>query len=265
MAVDIQQLKHKTITGMFWDFGQKLFSQGVGFVVSMILARLLMPADFGLIAMTSIFLAVANIFADSGLGTSLVQKEGVDHLDYNTVFFTGLALSGFLYVILFFSAPLVGDLYHNATIVPVLRVMGLGLFLSSLNSVQSASVFRKLDYKKFFKVTLVGIVVSALVGVGMAYYGFGVWALVISGLVTNLVNAFTLNTIIKWRPRLEFSYCRLKGLWSFGANLMATNLLGTFFDQLRGFLIGVKYKPILHFIIEAILFLKCFPVIYKEH
>lgn len=243
MAVDIQQLKHKTITGMFWDFGQKLFSQGVGFVVSMILARLLMPADFGLIAMTSIFLAVAGIFADSGLGTSLVQKENVDHLDYNTVFFTGLALSGFLYVILFFSAPLIGDLYHDAEIVPVLRVMGLSLFLSSLNSVQSASVFRKLDYKKFFKVTLVGSVVSALVGVGMAYYGFGVWALVISGLVTSLVNAFTLNTIIKWRPRFEFSYTRLKGLWGFGANLMATNLLGTFFDQLRGFLIGVKYKP----------------------
>lgn len=243
MAVNVQKLKHKTITGAFWSFGQKLFSQGVGFIVSMILARLLMPADYGLIAMTSIFLAVAGIFADSGLGTSLVQKENVDHLDYNTVFYAGLAISFFLYIILFFSAPWIGVLYHNDRIVPIIRVMGIGLMLSSVNSVQSATVTRNLDYRKFFKVTLIGSFVSAISGVAMAYTGFGVWALVLSGLLSSIVNTITMNRLTQWRPKIEFSFERLKGLWRFGINFMATNLLGTFFDQLRGFLIGIKYKP----------------------
>lgn len=243
MAVDISQLKRKTISGMLWSFGQKLLSQGVGFIVSMILARLLMPDDYGLIAMTGIFIAVASIFADCGLGTSLVQKDEVDHLDYNTVFYAGLALSAIVYLVLFFIAPFVGDLYHDDRIVPILRVIGLNIFLFSINSVQNATVTRNLEYKKFFKVTFIGSLVSAIVGIGMAYYGFGVWALVISGLIASIVNTFTMNLITKWRPKLEFSWGRLKSLYSFGLNLMVTDLFGTFFDQLRGFLIGIKYKP----------------------
>lgn len=243
MPVNISQLKAKTIKSMFWNFGQKVSSQLVGFIVSMILARLLMPEDYGLIAMTSIFIAVASIFADSGLGTSLVQKEHVDHLDYNTVFYTGLALSILLFFIIYLIAPIVGDIYKDERIIPILRVLGITLLFSSVNSVQNAGVSRQLDYKKFFKATFISTIVSAVVGISMAYYGFGVWALVASTLTSSLVNTVALSFITKWRPKLEFSFQRLKSLYSFGINLMATNLIGTICDQLRGFLIGIKYKP----------------------
>ena len=207
----------------------------------MVLARLLEPSEFGLVAMTGIFMSIAGIFVSSGLGTSLVQKKNVDHLDYNTVFYAGLVLAAIIYTILFFCAPLISGLYKEPQLTPIIRVMGLSFFLYSFGTVQSAAITRELAFKKLFFRGLICTLLTGVIGISMAYWGFGVWALVISGLASSVINSIVMYYIVRWLPRLEFSFERLKKLWGFGLNLMGTSLMGTFFDQLKGLIIGIKY------------------------
>ncbi len=238
-----EEIKHKAITGLIWQTAQKFATKFVSLFVSILLARLLSPDDFGLIALTSIFLSIAGIMADSGLGTSLIQKKDIDHLDTNTVFLFGLGVSSVLYLILFFCAPLIAGMYDRPQLIPILRVLGINLLFSSISSVQGSLVSRKLDFKKFFYLSLITTLVSGSVGVAMAFAGCGVWTLVGQSLTASVVGVVVLNRMIKWRPGLEFSFDRLKKLYAFGLNYMGTNLIGTFFNEIRGFLIGLKYQP----------------------
>lgn len=240
---DAHLLKQKSINGFFWQLAQRMSSQVVSFVVSIVLARLLTPDEFGLVAMTSIFLSIASVFATSGLGTSLVQKKNVDVLDCDTVFYAGFVLSTIVYTILYFAAPYIAELYHQPLLVQIVRVQGIGLFLSCIGSVQNAIITRRLDFKQFFKVSLVSSAISGIIGLSMAFAGFGVWSLIIQSLSGTLANVIVLNRIVKWFPGLHFSFSRLKQLYAFGLNLTATTLLGTFFNELRGFLIGLRYSP----------------------
>lgn len=239
----VSQLKNKTIKGVLWHSFQKASTQLLSFVISVVLARMLSPDDFGLVALTSIFLTVANVLADSGLGTSLVQKKEIDRLDVNTVFFFSLALSVLLYAVLFFIAPLVSRMYGQPALTDILRVLGLGLLLSSFNSVQSSLIQRRMDFKFFFYVSLISTVLSGVVGLWMAYAGYGCWALVGQGLTKIAASVITLYLIVRWLPRPEFSFTRLKGLYRFGLNYMGANLVGSIFNELRGFLIGLRYAP----------------------
>lgn len=239
----IEEIKHKTITGFFWQLAQKFSTQGVSFIISIVLARLLMPEDFGLIAMTTIFLRIAGIFVESGLGTSLVQSKSVDERDYNTVFWASLCLSLILYLLVFTTAPLIAQLYHNDLIASIIRVLGLNILFSAFSTVQNASVMRVFDYKKFFYVSLIGTFATGATGLMMAYSGKGVWALVGSNLIGSLTQVLAMNRIVKWWPKFQFSLQRLKKLYGYGVNLMFAELLGTFFNELRGFLIGLKYRP----------------------
>lgn len=241
--MESKEIKTKAINGIFWQFGQKLASQGVNFIITIFLARLLAPDDFGLVAMTSIFMRIAGIFVESGMGVSLIQKKDADELDYNTVFYASLVLASFIYSILFFSSPYIGLLFDNDSVVNIIRVLGLSLFISSFRTIQNASVTRKLDYKKFFYVSMISTTVHGLIGIIMAFGGFGVWALVISSLVGSIVGVITMNRLVKWVPKLMFSFQRLRTIYAFGLNLMFAELLGSFFNELRGFLIGAKYKP----------------------
>lgn len=238
-----EEVKLKALSGLVWQTAQRFATKFVSLFVSILLARLLSPDDFGLIALTSIFLSIASIVADSGLGTSLVQKKDIDHLDTNTVFFFGLGISIILYFILFFSAPLISKLYDKTQLISILRLLGINLLFSSISSVQGSLVSRELDFKKFFYLSLITTVVSGGVGVIMALSGCGVWTLIGQSLTASVVGVVVLNTMIKWRPRFEFSFDRLKKLYSFGLNYMGTNLLGTFFNEIRAFLIGLKYQP----------------------
>ena len=150
-------IKHKTITGFFWLLVQKLFSQGVHFLITIVLARILLPEDFGLVAMTAIFMKIAGIFVVSGLGVSLVQKKESDELDYNTVFYASLGFAIVLYTTLFFTAPWIARIYNNALIIDIIRILGLTLFPSAFSTVQNAAVMRKMDYRKFFYVSLISV------------------------------------------------------------------------------------------------------------
>lgn len=236
-------LKRKTISGVFWQLLQKGSSQVVAFVVSVVLARLIPPEEFGIVAMTSIFMTVAGMLAESGLGTSLVQKKTIDDLDKNTVFYFGLFLSACLYGLLFFFAPLIARMYQQETLIPIIRLSGLSLFLSSFGSVQSAQVMRKMDFKKYFYTTLASTVISAVVGLFLAFRGYGVWALVWQGLVKAVTGIIVLFGLVKWIPQLKFSWTRLKQLYSFGLNMTAASLIGTVCNELRGFLIGLRFMP----------------------
>lgn len=240
---ETSDIKKKAIKGGFWQFAQKMLSQAISLFVGIVLARLLSPTDYGLVAMTTIFISVAGVFASSGLGSSLVQKKEIDLLDCDTVFWAGLGLSAIIFTILFFCAPLIAAIYNNYQLIWIIRAQSVSLLFSSFSSVQGSLVSRKLDFKAFFYLTLISTILSGIVGLSMAFAGFGVWALIGHSFSGTIVSIITLQRIVKWCPRFCFSFDRLKKLWGFGLNLMGANLFGTFFNELRGFLIGIRYTP----------------------
>ncbi len=242
MEESVSNMKRKSLTSFVWRMGEGVIAQGMTFIVGMILARLLMPDEFGIVALSGIFLAVVGVFADCGLGQALIQKKKVDDLDTNTVFYTGLGLSALLYTILFFSAPFVAQMFEQPMVSPLMRVSGLTLFLSSYNSVQTAEISRALDFKKFFFVGITCSFVSGITGVTMAFGGLGVWALIGQQVSYQLTRTIALNRIIRWMPKLQFSRERFRSLFSYGINLMGAGVIGMIFNQMKGFLIGLRYQ-----------------------
>lgn len=237
-------LKSSVITSLIWKFLERIGTQGVQFVVSIVLARLLSPADFGLIALVTVFVTIANVFVQSGLNTALIQKKHADNLDFSTVFYSCLALSIVLYVGLFFGAPLIARFYNNQQeLIPVIRVLGLILPLGALNSIQEAYVDRNMMFKKLFYRSIGAIIPAGVIGVVSAYLGFGIWSLV----AQQLSNAFLICVImwftVKWRPSLSFSFERWKGLFSFGWKLLCSALLDTFYRNIRDLVIGKLFAP----------------------
>ena len=243
MPENLSTIKRKSLTGFIWRMGEGVIAQGMTFIVGMFLARLLEPEEFGIVALSGIFLSIIGVFANCGLGQALIQKKDADSLDTNSVFFAGLGIAGFLYLFVFLGAPLVAQMFHQPAITNLMRVSSLTLFLSSYNSVQIAEVSRALDFKKFFFVGIISSFVSGFVGLSMAFYGFGVWALVSQSIAYSIAKTIVMSRIIGWTPKLQFSWGRLKPLLSYGLNLMIAGVIGMIFHQMRGFLIGLKYKP----------------------
>ena len=229
--------------GIFWKLSERLLAQVVSFVVSIVLARILLPEDYGVVSLVLIFIAFADVFVTSGFGTSLIQKKDADDLDFNSIFYSSLAASILIYLIIFFTAPLLADFYNLPLLKSVIRIFGIRIIISSYNSVQHAYVSRKMQFKKFFFSTLFGTVVSGIVGVVMALNGFGVWALVAQYLTNTIIDSLILTFTIKWKPKLEFSLNRAKKLMSYGWKVLASDFSGTFFDQLRSLIIGKMYTP----------------------
>lgn len=234
-------LRNKGIKGFLWALLERFSIQGVAFVVTLILARLLSPSDYGTVALLSIFLAVAGVLVDSGFGSALVQKKDASELDFNSVFYVSLSIGIVLYGILFFTAPYIAAFYHSDILVPILRVSATTLIFASINSVQNAELSRKLLFKLSFKVSIVATLVSAVVGISFALYGMGPWALVWSGFASNLIGTIMRWFVIGWRPKLMFSFKNLHGLFSFGWKLSLTTLIDTLYNNLYGLLIGRMY------------------------
>lgn len=236
-------IKNKTVTGFFWQLSQKVLCQVVSFGISVVLARLLLPSDYGVIAICSMFLVLTGIFIGGGLGTALVQKKNADDIDFCTVFYSGLVLSIVVYLAVFFAAPYIAIFFKNEQITAVIRVLALSMPIGTLSGVQNAFVSKQMMFKKFFYSSLIGTIASGAVGLGMALTGFGVWALVGQNLVSTITNTLVLFCIIDWHPKLIFSYERFKQLFSFGWKMAVVNILTTFFYQLKGYVIGYKYSP----------------------
>lgn len=232
----------KTVTtNLFWRFMERCGAQGVTFVVSIILARLLDPEVYGTIALVTVFITILQVFVDSGFGTALIQKKDADDTDFSTVFYFNIAFSGILYLLIFFCAPLIAGFYENQELIPIIRVLSVNLLISGVKNVQQSYVSKRLIFKKFFIVTISASMISAVIGIAMAYYGFGVWALVAQTLSSSLVSTIILWFTVRWRPKLLFSFSRLKGLFSFGWKLLASSLLDTIYNNLRSLIIGKMY------------------------
>lgn len=242
MENDFYKTKAKALSGLMWSFLEKFGAQCVTLVVSIVLARLLEPDVFGMIGIVTVFMAVLNVFVDSGLGNALIQKKDADAVDFSSVFFFNILMCTALYLLLFLTAPLVAKFFKLPELSPVIRVMGLTLIFSGINNVQKAFVARHLKFKRFFFATLGGTLGAAAVGIFMAVKGYGVWALVGQSLFSSLANTVILWITVKWRPVWKFSGERFKRLFIYGWKLLAASLIGTIYNNLRQLIIGKMYS-----------------------
>lgn len=235
--------KRSFIVNLIWKYGEKCSAQIVSFVVSMVLARMLSPEDYGTVAIVFILISIFNVFVDSGMASALIQKKNVDNEDFSSVFFFNLIICIVSYVILFFSAPVLSYFFKNSQLTLIIRVLAITVIISALKNVQQAYVSRNMLFKKFFVATIGGTIISAVVGIIMAYYGFGVWALVAQQLTNTTIDTAVLWLTVRWRPQKIFSIMRIKQLFSFGWKIFLSNMIDTVFANVRQFIIGKRYSP----------------------
>lgn len=237
------QFKSKTISSLLWKFAERTGAQAITFVLSIILARLLSPSDYGAIAILLVFITIADVFVNAGFGSALIQKKDADDLDFSSVFYFSFIFSVFVYLVVFLAAPFIANFYNMPILEQTLQVLALRIPVAAMNSVQQAYVSRNMQFKKFFCSTLSGTAASAVVGIFMAYNGYGIWSLVGQYLSNAVINTIVLFSVISWRPQLIFSLQRLKSLFSYGWKLLLSGLLETGYQSLNSLLIGKFYTP----------------------
>lgn len=231
----------KVFSNFIWRFAERCGAQLVTFIVSIVLARILTPSDYGTIALVTVFTTILQVFIDSGLSTALIQKKDADDLDFSSVFYFNFVICIILYLIMFVSAPFIADFYKDSSLVSIVRVISLTFVISGVKGVQQSYVSRHMLFKRFFFSTLGGTIFSAVLGIIMAYAGFGVWAIVFQQLSNNAIDTLILWITVKWRPIKKFSWSRLKNLLSFGWKMLASSLLDTVYNNLRNMIIGKLY------------------------
>ncbi len=236
--------KTTTFSGLLWKVAERMGAQIISTVVSIILARILVPEDYGVVALTTIFITIANVFVTSGFGAALVQKKDADDLDFSSVFHTGFFVSILLYAGLFFVSPYIAIWFKEPLLESVLRVVGLQLPISALSSVQNAYISKNFLFKKVFLSTISATIISAVVGIWMALEGFGCWALVVQHMTNLAVGQIILLITIKWRPKLKYSWSRTKTLFGYSWKLLGSSLLDVGYNELRGIVIGKKYSSV---------------------
>ena len=231
----------KAAASFLFKLTESVGTQGISFVVSVILARLLDPSDYGVLTMLTVFIAVSQVFVQSGLNTALIQKKDVDETDLSSVFYVSLLIAAALYALLFFLAPAIGAFFGMDALSPVLRVLALVLLPGALVSVQNAVIARQMAFRRLMAASLLSTALSGAVGIGMAAAGLGYWALVGQQLTNQLALALVLLRMVKWRPRALFSWARVRVLIRFGWKLLASSLLETGYNNLRTAVIGKQY------------------------
>jgi len=234
-------LKTSVISSLFWKFLERGGVTGIQFIVQIILARLLFPADYGVIALIVVFIAISQTFVESGLGTALIQKKKVTDADYSSVFYLSLGVALAFYCILFLGAPFIAVFYNQPLITPVLRALGLTLFFGAVNTIQNAVIARNFLFRKLFVSSLGAVLLSGIVGITMAYAGYGVWALVGQQLTSIMALCLIMWFTVQWRPKLLFSLARVKELFSFGWKLLASGLISVTYNNLSSLVIGKLY------------------------
>lgn len=234
--------KYSVIVNFLWRFAERCGAQAVSFVVSIVLARLLSPDEFGTVALMSVFVNVLGIFIDSGFSASLVQKKDADDLDYSTIFFFNIFSCTFMYAVLYVAAPAIAKFYMDDKMVAMLRFLGITFLISGVKSVQTAYVSKNMLFKRFFYSTLGGTLAAAVVGIWMAVKGYGAWAIITQSVLNNFVDTLILWAIVRWRPKKAFSFRRLKSLFSFGWKLLLSKIFDTVYNNLRTLIIGKVYS-----------------------
>lgn len=233
--------KNSISGGLIWTFGERIAAQLVSTIITIVLARILLPEYYGIISIVTIFISLCDVFVTSGMGTALVQKKTVDEEDYNTAFIISMSIAVLLYIILFFLAPTISKFYMMDALTMVIRVMALRLPLAAINCIQQAHVRRAMVFKRFFIATLSGTLMSGGVGLYLAMNGYGVWALVFQCLTNTTVNTIVLFFVEKWIPKVQFSLYKAKEIYSFGWKVLATELVYTLENNMCGLIIGKMF------------------------
>ncbi len=236
-------LKQKTVKAFIWDFIGKGAGQFVHFVTSIILARILLPEDFGLLAMITIIITVSRTLVDSGLGLSLIQRQDVTEKHYSSVFFFNIVIGLCLATILFCVSGLIADFYRQPMLVNITKAMSLIFIISSFGNVQRVKLRKTLNYRAITQSSLLSAIGSGTIGISLALCGFGVWSLVIQGLTQPLFSNILLYLQLRWSPKLQFDWQSLKQLWSFGFRMFISKFLDSLFINLDSVVIGKLFSP----------------------
>ena len=229
------------VNNFIWRFAERCGAQAVTLIVSIVLARILAPGDFGTVSLVMVFTTIMQVFVDSGLGTALIQKKDADDLDFSSVFYFNFAVCLILYAVMFMAAPLIAGFYNDTSLTSIIRVISLTIIMSGVKGIQQSYVSRNMLFKRFFFATLGGTIFSACLGIGMAYAGCGVWSIVAQQLSNTAIDTLILWITVKWRPKKMFSWKCLKGLLSYGWKLLISSLLDTVYNNLRNLIIGKIY------------------------
>lgn len=238
----MNSLKEKTVNGVGWSFADNIVSTGITFLVGLILARILSPAEFGILGMIAVFIAVSNTVVDSGFSSALIRKNDATNTDYNTVFYFNLLLGIVLYGVLFLSSPAISRFFKEPILIPITRVMGIVLIINSFGIIQRTILTKQVDFKTQTKISLIASLTSGGVGIGMAVKGMGVWSLVGQQVSRQLLNSIFLWVFNKWRPILEFSKKSFKDLFGFGSKLLISGLIDTIYRNIFYLIIGKFYQ-----------------------
>lgn len=230
------------ISGLIWKFLERGGVQGIQFIIQIVLARLLTPADYGVIGLITVFIAIANVFVQSGLGSALIQKKDTTEEDYSSVFYLNIIISLIMIAILCIVAPVISNFYQMEVLTPVLRVQSLVLLFNAFNVVQNAVLQKNMQFKKLFYASLGAITTSGVFGILFAYLGAGVWALVFQQLINALVTSIILWIVVKWRPKRVFKFENVRHLFKFGSRLLCSGLIDTLYNNIYPLIIGKVYS-----------------------
>ncbi len=237
-----ESLKQKTVRGMIWSGISSFSNQGIQFVIGLIVARILLPSDYGLIGMVTVFTAIISVFIDCGFSTALVRKIDRTDVDFSTAFYFNIIAGAVAYLIIFFSAPLIADFYDQPELTKLARFLGLNLFIGSLSIVQSTQYSIKVDFKTKTKISIISLLCSGSVGIALAYAGYGVWAVAWQFVVNKIVSTILFWFFSSWRPKLIFSKDSLHYMWSFGYKMVLSALLDTLYNNINQIIVGKVFS-----------------------
>lgn len=230
------------IRSFIWSTIERFSVQGIQFVLSLIIARLVTPYDYGVVAMLTVFLSIAQIFVDSGFSNALIQKKNRTEVDYSTIFYLNLLIGFISYILLYFSSPFIASFYKIEELSFVMRFVGLNLIINAISIIPRIKLTIELDFKTQAIISLIAVIISGLIGIILAYKSFGYWALVFQTLINNSLQSILLIYYGKWYPKRYFSYSSIKELFSFGSKLLISALIDTIYQNIYTLVIGKKFS-----------------------
>lgn len=238
-----ETLKQQTKKGLYWSFFNQFSNYGMQFCIGIVMARLLSPSDYGITALPGVFMAIAGIFQDSGMAGALIRKEKIEEKDYSTLFIYSIAMGIFMYAVLFIASPWIADFFHTPVLIPLIRVTALTFLWGPVSTVQYVILKKKLDFKTPTKISIATKLFSGVVGITLAYMGYGLWALVISGVLSSFLGLVIVVYVVKWYPKAGWSKESFKYLWNYGNKMMASALLDTAYGNITPVFVGKYYSP----------------------
>ena len=239
----MDDLRKKALIGSFWMMVERFGYLTIQFISNLVLARLLMPDDFGTIGIMMVFITLSNIFIDSGFSASLIQKKEITEQDKSTVFFTNLLLAGVVYCVLFFTAPWISEYFYNESLCLLLRVLGIILLIDAFCAIQNTILMREMNFKLLTQIKILSIIIAASIAIYFAYNGFGIWSLILQYIIYSTIRTITTWVVAKWRPMVAFSKDSFRTLFGFGSKLLLSSFVAELYLNFQQILIGRFYKP----------------------